>query len=78
MSILQLVAKCTPTEWQVPLELSPLPDQGSDRGLWVDESHKIVPYVESYKVVPSKVSQNRTGLGTKSAESDSCQCVTGI
>jgi hypothetical protein len=36
MSILQLVAKCTPTEWQVPLELSPLPRQGSDKGLWVD------------------------------------------
>lgn len=36
MSILQLVTKCTPTEWQVRLELSPLPDQGSDKGLWVD------------------------------------------
>jgi hypothetical protein len=36
MSILQLITKCTPTEWQVPLELSPLPDQGSDKGLWVD------------------------------------------
>jgi hypothetical protein len=36
MSILQLVAKCTPTEWQVPLELSPLPRQSSDKGLWVD------------------------------------------
>lgn len=36
MSILQLVAKCTPTEWQVPLELSPWPDHGSDKGLWID------------------------------------------
>jgi len=36
MSILQLVVKCTPTEWRVPLELSPLPSQGSDKGLWVD------------------------------------------
>lgn len=36
MSILQLVAKCTPTEWQVPLDLSPRPDQGSDKGLWID------------------------------------------
>lgn len=36
MSILQLVAKCTPMEWRVPLELSPLPSQGSGRGLWID------------------------------------------
>jgi hypothetical protein len=36
MSILQLVRKCTPTEWQVPLELSPLPNRGSDKGLWID------------------------------------------
>jgi hypothetical protein len=36
MSILRLAAKCTPTEWQVPLELSPLPIQGSDKGLWID------------------------------------------
>jgi hypothetical protein len=36
MSLLQLVAKCTPTAWQVPLELSPLPSQGSDKGLWID------------------------------------------
>ena len=36
MSILQLVAKCTPQEWQVPLELGPLPSQGSDKELWVD------------------------------------------
>jgi len=36
MSILQLVAKYTPTEWPVPLELDPLPSQGSERGLWVD------------------------------------------
>jgi hypothetical protein len=36
MSILQLVTKCTPQEWHVPLELSPLPDKGSDQGLWVD------------------------------------------
>jgi hypothetical protein len=36
MSILQLVAKCTPQEWHVPLELSPLPDKGSEKGLWVD------------------------------------------
>ena len=36
MSILQLVAKCTPTEWQVPLELSPLPQGRSDKGLWID------------------------------------------
>ncbi|MDH4137701.1 MAG: transposase [Anaerolineae bacterium] len=36
MSILQLVAKCTPQEWQVPLELSPLPGPNSDKGLWID------------------------------------------
>lgn len=36
MSILQLVVKCTPQQWRVPLELSPLPDKGSDKGLWVD------------------------------------------
>ncbi len=36
MSILRLAAKCTPTAWQVPLELSPLPIQGSDKGLWID------------------------------------------
>jgi len=36
MSILQLVEKCTPQEWHVPLELSPLPNKGSDKGLWVD------------------------------------------
>jgi hypothetical protein len=36
MSILQLVAKCTPQEWRVPLELSPVPDKGSEKGLWVD------------------------------------------
>lgn len=36
MSILQLVGKCTPTEWQVPLELSPLPNRGSEKGLWID------------------------------------------
>ena len=36
MNILQLVAKYTPQEWQVPLELSPVPDKGSDKGLWVD------------------------------------------
>jgi hypothetical protein len=36
MSILQLVEKCTPQEWRVPLELSPLPDKGSEKGLWVD------------------------------------------
>jgi len=36
MSILQLAAKCTPVEWQLPLELSPLPVRGSDKGLWVD------------------------------------------
>ena len=36
MSILQWVAKCTPQEWHVPLELSPLPDKGSDKGLWVN------------------------------------------
>jgi hypothetical protein len=36
MSILQLVEKCTPQEWQVPLELSPLPHQGNDKGLWID------------------------------------------
>jgi len=36
MSILQLAAKCTPTEWQVPLDLRPLPNSGNDKGLWVD------------------------------------------
>jgi len=36
MSILQLVEKCTPQEWHVPLELSPLPLLGSGKGLWVD------------------------------------------
>ena len=36
MSILQLVIKCTPQTWQVPLELSPLPDRGSEKGLWID------------------------------------------
>jgi hypothetical protein len=36
MSIIQLVTKCTPTEWQVPLELCPLPSRGSDQGLWID------------------------------------------
>lgn len=36
MSILQLVEKCTPQEWHVPLELSPLPNKGSDKGLWID------------------------------------------
>ena len=36
MSIMQLVAKCTPREWQVPLEVSPLPRRGSDQGLWID------------------------------------------
>lgn len=36
MSIFQLVAKCTPAEWQIPLELSPWPDRGSDEGLWID------------------------------------------
>jgi len=36
MSILQLVAKCTLTEWQVPLDLRPLPNSGNDKGLWID------------------------------------------
>jgi hypothetical protein len=36
MSILQLVKKCIPKEWQVPLDLSPLPGRGSDKGLWID------------------------------------------
>ena len=36
MSILQLVEKCTPQEWHAPLELSPPPNKGSDKGLWVD------------------------------------------
>ena len=36
MSILQCVAKCTSREWHAPLELSPLPDKGTDQGLWVD------------------------------------------
>lgn len=36
MSIIQLVGKCTPAEWHVPLELSPLPGRGRDAGLWVD------------------------------------------
>jgi hypothetical protein len=36
MSILQLVAKCTPTEWQAPLELSPLTGPRDDTGLWID------------------------------------------
>jgi hypothetical protein len=31
-----LVEKCTPQEWHAPLELSPLPNKGSDKGLWVD------------------------------------------
>lgn len=36
MSILQLVTKCTPQTWQVPLKLSPVPSRGSDKGLWID------------------------------------------
>jgi hypothetical protein len=36
MIILQLVKRCIPKEWQVPLELRPLPSQGSDKGLWID------------------------------------------
>jgi len=36
MSILQLAAKCTPTAWQAPLELSPLPNEGTEKGLWID------------------------------------------
>jgi hypothetical protein len=36
MSILQLAAKCIPMKWQVPLELSPLPRRGNDKGLWID------------------------------------------
>lgn len=36
MSIIQLVGKCTPAEWRMPLELSPLPGRGSDKGLWID------------------------------------------
>jgi hypothetical protein len=30
------VGECTPQEWQVPLDLSPLPNRGSDKGLWID------------------------------------------
>jgi hypothetical protein len=30
------VGKCTPQEWQVPLDPSPLPNRGSDKGLWID------------------------------------------
>jgi Transposase DDE domain len=36
MSIIQLVAECTPQEWHIPLELSPLPKRGSAKGLWID------------------------------------------
>ncbi len=36
MNILQVVGKCAPQEWRVPLDLSPLPNRGSDKGLWVD------------------------------------------
>ncbi|HUV89037.1 MAG TPA: transposase [Anaerolineae bacterium] len=36
MSKIQLVAKCTPQEWHAPLELSPLPNPGSAKGLWID------------------------------------------
>jgi hypothetical protein len=36
MSILQLVAKCTPTEWQAPLKLEPLSGGRGDKGLWID------------------------------------------
>ncbi len=36
MSILQLATRCIPMEWQVPLELSPVPMRGSDQGLWID------------------------------------------
>jgi hypothetical protein len=36
MSIIQLVARCTPQEWHIPLELSPLPSRGSAKGLWID------------------------------------------
>jgi len=36
MSILQLVTRCIPSEWQVPLELSPAPIRGSQQGLWID------------------------------------------
>jgi hypothetical protein len=31
-----MIAKCTPSTWQVPLDLSPLPNRGSEQGLWVD------------------------------------------
>jgi hypothetical protein len=36
MSILQLVTRCIPSEWQVPLDLSPAPIRGSAEGLWID------------------------------------------
>jgi hypothetical protein len=36
MSILQLVTRCIPSEWQVPLDLSPAPIRGSEAGLWID------------------------------------------
>ena len=36
MSILQIAAKCIPREWQAPLDLTPMPSQGSEKGLWID------------------------------------------
>src|SRR4030042_3357270 len=37
MSILQQwTARCIPTEWQVPLDLSPAPMHGSNKRLWID------------------------------------------
>jgi hypothetical protein len=36
MSILQLMVKCTPMEWQAPLELEPLSSGSDDKGLWID------------------------------------------
>jgi hypothetical protein len=36
MSILQLAAKCTPTEWQTLLDLERLSSGSSDKGLWID------------------------------------------
>ena len=36
MSILQLVAKCTPMEWQAPLEMEALASGSDEKGLWID------------------------------------------
>jgi hypothetical protein len=36
MNILQMVIRCVPQEWQVPLELQPIPNSSQDKELWID------------------------------------------